>query len=455
MDVQQLRREDRAQRGHLLARAREARGWSRPEMARYLRDFSAQAGHQIFPGREGIWYWEHNRTPDRDTQVLIAGLLGIPLAAVDERRWPEWLADDPAQRPAPRPWTVAGAAGALLELAGGGVDSTRRDLMLIAGGTLSAALLAWLTADPDAAAQITGNGRVEEAAVARIESRAAALRKMDDADGGGAVLTEAASALALAVHLIRDRSYSEEHGRRLYAAASDLARQRAAALFDISGDCADGAYETALRAAKAADDNALGANCLAFWTVAAYNTNRPRDAEAMASAALAAVRHQSLPAVEAMLHSRRGRARAHLGDNGCWSDFDQAERLLALSSGRPAPDWIYWFDAAEILSARASSHLDLGQPADAEASFAAAQKLFDPAIVRTQALYLARQGIAQADQGHLDRACATGMYALDLTESISSRRTVSPLLDLARRLSSYHDPRASEFTERAHLVLDS
>jgi hypothetical protein len=94
--------------------------------------------------------------------------------------------------------------------------------------------------------------------VTRIESRAAALRKMDDADGGGAVLTEAASALVLTVHLIRDRSYSEQHGRRLYAAASDLARQRAAALFETSGGCTDGAYETALRAARAAGDNALG-----------------------------------------------------------------------------------------------------------------------------------------------------------------------------------------------------
>lgn len=86
-------------------------------------------------------------------------------------------------------------------------------------------------------------------------------------------------------------------------------------------------------------------------------------------------------------------------------------------------------------SSRASSHLDLGQPAAVEAGFAGAQKLFDPAIVRTQALYLARQGIAQADQGHLDRACATATRALDLTESIGSRRTAGPLMDLARRLS--------------------
>jgi len=275
LDVHQLRGEC-GQRGHLLARAREARGWSRPQMARYLRDFSLQAGHQIFPGRDGVWYWEHERTPDRDTQVLIAGLLGISLTTVDERPWPEWLSEDPAQRPPSRPWIVPAAADALYELAGGSVEATRRDLVLIAGGTLTATLLAWLVADPDAAAQITAGRRVEEAAVARLETRAAALRHMDDADGGGAVLTEAASTLALTVHLIRDRSYSTAHGARLYAVASDLARQRAAALFDTGGECADGAYETALRAARAAGNEPLGANCLAFWSSATYNTGRHR-----------------------------------------------------------------------------------------------------------------------------------------------------------------------------------
>jgi len=422
-------------------------------MARYLRDFSLQAGHKIFPGRDGVWYWEHERVPDRDTQMLIAGLLGIPLTAIYERPWPEWLSEDPAQRPASRPWTISAAADALYELAGGSVEATRRDLVLIAGSTLTATLLAWLVADPDAAAQITAGRRVEEAAVARLEARAAALRHMDDADGGGAVLTEATSAMALTVHLIRNRSYSTANGARLYAVASDLARQRAAALFDTGGQCADSAYETALRAARAAGNQPLGANCLAFWASAAYNTGRPRDAEAMATAAIAAVRHQSLPSVKAMLHCRCGRARAHLGDSACWTDFDRADELLAQSSSRPAPDWIYWFDPAEILSARASSHLDLGQAAAAEAGFAAAQSLFDPAIIRTQALYLARQGIAQYEQGHLDQACATATRALDLTESISSRRTTGSLLELANRLQTCPVPQARDFRERARALL--
>lgn len=438
-------------RGYLLARAREARGWTRSEMARKLREFGYEAGHPLSTGRDGIWYWEHSRTPDLPTQLLIAGLLGIPPAAVDERPWPEWLSEDPAQRPPPRAWTVPGAFDALSELAGGSVDTTRRDLVLIAGGTLTAALLAWLVADADAAGQITSGRRIGEAAVARIEARAQTLRRMDDEDGGGTILTEASGALALTVALIRDSSYTDAHGSRLYAVASDLARQRAAALFDVHGECADGAFETALRAAKAAGDDELGANCLAFWSTAAYNSGRLRDAKAMADAALAAVRGRTTPLVEAMLRSRRGRARAHLGDSGCWTDFDKAEELLAAPGQHAEPDWAYWFDAAEIYGARASSHLDMGEPSAAETDFVTAQKLFDPSIVRTQALYYTRQAIAQIEQGHIGEASATASRALDITESLSSRRTTAPLLELADRLDVY--PEARDFTERARTIL--
>ncbi|MEU3921471.1 hypothetical protein [Streptomyces sp. NPDC029004] len=138
-------------------------------------------------------------------------------------------------------------------------------------------------------------------------------------------------------------------GSRLYAAAADLARQRAAALFDVEGECADGAYDTALRAADIAGDTALGANVLAFWSAAAYNTGRLHDAVAMASTGLTAVRGSSTPRVEALLTSRRGRARAHLGDPACWADFDRAEDLLAQADSHEDPDWAYWFDTAELL----------------------------------------------------------------------------------------------------------
>jgi len=47
---------DEFRRQAIEAASGEARGWSRSEMARRLRDFSCEAGHPISPGRDGIWY---------------------------------------------------------------------------------------------------------------------------------------------------------------------------------------------------------------------------------------------------------------------------------------------------------------------------------------------------------------------------------------------------------------
>ncbi|MEU8782047.1 transcriptional regulator [Streptomyces sp. NPDC048637] len=439
--------------GYLLTRAIDARGWRRAETARKLRELSEKRGHPLNTGRDGIWYWEHGRTPDRATQLLLAELFGIPLTAVDERPWPEWLSEDPAQRPAPRPWTSVGATQALATLQGGAMDTTRRKLVLIAGGTLTASLLAWITADPAAAGQLTHGNKIGETAVARLEGRVRKLHRMDDLDGGGGIIDETSSALALVSGLLRNRSCTDAHRRRLYAAAADLARQLAAALFDVEGEVADDAFDTALRCAHIAGDTALGANVLAFWSAAAYNTGRLHDAANMASTGLTAVRSRATPRVEALLTSRRGRARAHLGDPACWSDFDRAQSLLAEANGHQDPDWAYWFDEAELLAARASSHHDMGQPASAAHGFAQAHALFDPECVRTRALYLTRQADAYFEHGEIERACTTASDALDLAESISSRRTTEPLLSLAGRLAAFDTLSTREFHDRAQNAL--
>lgn len=443
---------------HPLERARTARGWSRGQMAGKLRELSALDGTTgtLGTGRDGIWRFEHGRVPDRLTQSLIAAALGIPWEAARERSWPQWLAADPLQSPARYPWDPPGAVQALNELLEC-ENMDRRNFIFITGTTLTASLLAWLTADPVAAGQITGSRRVGEAAVAHVEDRVRQLRIADDADGGGQVVTEASASLQLVTGLLKDRSYTDAHGARLHAAAADLARITAWATFDVHDLCADTVFNGALRAANAASDPALGAHVLAFWSIAASNTGRPGDAETMLCAALAAVRGRVTPRVEAMLYSRRARARAHLGDARCWHDLGAAsDRLDAASPGNDDPEWVYWFNRAELLGAQASTHLDCGQPTQAEQAFARAAALFPRDRVRTQALFLTRQADAQVRQNDLDRACATAGQALDLTVEISSHRSIGPLRDLSAKMRDYDNvPAVREFRERARSLLSA
>lgn len=437
---------------HPLARAREARGWTRAEFARRLRAIGARRGIGLGTGKDGVLRWEmHGRRPDAPTQRMIACMLGIPAEMIERAPWPGWLEHDPLRQATDHPWTAAGAIEAINEVRQS-MGMERRDFAILTGAALTTSLWGWLTADPAAAEQLALSRRVGENAVGRIEDRVRHLRHVDDLDGGGQLLTETAASLELVVHLLTDRSYSSAHGCRLYAAAADLARMHAWALFDVHGECSDTGFQAALRSAHASSDPALGGHILAFWSIAAYNTGRARDAETMTLAALSAVRGRTTPAVEGMLLSRRARARARLGDQAAFTDLDRAGELLDRSDGDD-PEWVHWFDANELLGARASTCLDLDQPRHAEEIYQEAAAGFTEDRPRTHCLFTARRAHAQYLQGDLERACATAHEAVDLAEEISSHRTTGPLHDLARLMAPHTGvPAVRDLRERLRLT---
>ncbi|RLU82509.1 transcriptional regulator [Streptomyces griseocarneus] len=426
---------------HRLITARKVRNMTRPDLARALRRLSARRKPALGTAPSGVLRWEAGREPNKPTQKFLAELFDIDPTLVDTHPYPAWLEFDPLQQYTAFPWTPQGALDALRDSAGS--DMHRRSFIL-SSAALTTALLSWLTADPAAAGEITSGRRIGEAAVTAIERRVRTLRRTDDEDGGGTLIHDAASAKDLVTDLLQNRSYSLEHGRRLFAAAADLERMQAWATFDVHGLCDDRAFTSALHAAHSAGDAALGAHILTFWAAAAYNCDRPADAETLASTALSTVRGKTAPRVEALVYARRARARSHLHDERCWSDLDHAERHLHRSdrSKGDEPEWAYWFDLAEFQGSRASSQLTMGLPRDAEATFAAAARAFDGSdrsALRTHALYLVRQADAQWRQGHYEQACGTAHQALDLTDRISSQRTAGPLRDLARTMKPHRD----------------
>ncbi|MGW7517808.1 XRE family transcriptional regulator [Streptomyces sp. NPDC054796] len=443
---------------HPLERARTVRGWSAPELARRLCDLGTERGIPVGTGKDGVYRWEAGRCPDARTQQLIAELLNIPREKARPDCWPHWLALDPLQQPTPYPWDPAGAIQALEEVSGRETTMDRRRFTLLTGTTLSTTLWAWLTADPAAAGQIAHSRRLGESAVAHIESRVRYLRHADDIDGGGQLLAETDSSLRLVVRLLKDRSYTDAHGARLHAAAADLARMHAWASFDVHDTCDDHTFNAALRSAHSSSDTALGSHILAFWSIAAYNTGRAQDAETMTLAALSAARGRTTPRVEAMLLSRRARARAHLHNPAALADLDRAAELLTAAdqAKEEDPEWVAWFDQSELLGAFASTYLDLDHPARAEDTFVEAAALFpgEGARARTEALFLARRADAQWRQDDPERACATAHQALDLTEEISSHRAVGPLRELTHNMKDRAAiPAVRDFRERAATAL--
>ncbi|MGH3927145.1 MAG: hypothetical protein ACRDTT_30475, partial [Pseudonocardiaceae bacterium] len=287
--------------------------------------------------------------------------------------------------------------------------------------------------------------RVDHAVVDDLERVAEARRRLDDALGGGSLLPATREDLRLVVALLKNSSYTEEVGRRLYAVAAEFGRLAGWLAFETNQPAlAQRYFLAALRAAHISGDRAIGANILGYMSVQAAQSNTPRDAVVLAESALTA--EQALtPAVAASLYGRLALGAAYAGDStACRRSQDRAFDLLSRSLPENEPSWIYWFTEADAQGLAGWSLLALGQPAEAESHLRHAVALLDPSFTRDRAGMLCDLATARIGTGAVERACATASEAATIIRRLDSPRQ-SLLLAGFRRVA---EPYASSTAVR-------
>jgi len=177
------------------------------------------------------------------------------------------------------PWTVAGSLRALRVVTQArGMD--RRILLTLLGAAGCAPAHEWLLARPDAEAALAGPARssgapVPMAVVDCFDTIVGQLRRMDDLLGSGTLLALVQAHLQQVLELLEQHRYSEAVGRRLHATAGELLRLAGWLSFDSGHHpTAQRYWVSALHAAHAAGDRALGANILGFMSMQAYALGR-------------------------------------------------------------------------------------------------------------------------------------------------------------------------------------
>ncbi|MGH8921356.1 MAG: hypothetical protein ACRD0H_23975, partial [Actinomycetes bacterium] len=237
-------------------------------------------------------------------------------------------------------WDTAGVIAALGEV----VDAEcmeRRHFMAMTGLTLTSAAHQWLLDPARVAASVLG-ARADHAVVDDLERVAEARRRMDDALGGGRLLPVTREDLRLVVALLKNSSYTEEVGQRLYAVAAEFARLVGWLAYETNQSAlAQRYFLTALRAAHLSEDRAVGANILGYMSVQAAQSNTPRDAVVLAESAITT--EQALtPAVAASLYGRLALGAAYVGDvTTCLRSQDRSFDLLSRTVPENEPPWIY------------------------------------------------------------------------------------------------------------------
>ncbi|NJP67395.1 sporulation protein [Streptomyces spiramenti] len=303
-------------------------------------------------------------------------------------------------------------------------------------------------------------GRVGHSDVSKLREAADEARRWDSKYGGGdwrsAMVPECLRTDAAPLLL---GSYTDEVGRSLFRATSELTRLAGWMAFDTGQqEAAQRYYIQALRLARAAADVPLGGYVLASMSLQATYRGFAEDGVDLAQAALE--RNRSLATARTMSFFRLVEARALAKANdkhACVVALAAAESWLERSrSGDPDPGWLDFYAYDRLAADAAECYTDLKAPGQARRF--TEESLSDPTenFARSHGLRLVVAAIAELESGNLDTACAIGTRAIEMAARISSARATDYVRDLLHRLEPYeNEPVVKELLEAARPLLAS
>lgn len=356
-------------------------------------------------------------------------------------------------------WSHAGTVASSVSLTGSSGLVDRRAFLVLAGGALTAPAHEWLVREPGPLLAAIAGDRVTPDLADRLPPMIAELRGMDDAQGGGLVLSLAGREFDWVAELLDNASYDEQTGRRLHSALAELGQLAGWVAYDAGRHgLAQRYYLAALHAAHTAGDRSLGAHVLGSMAYQAARQGRPGEAVNLVDTALAGSRTTGPAALLCELYSRQAYALSILRDApACEAAVTNARAYVERIDPRRTPPWLYWVSQAEILAGAGDCMLQLERAGRAIPALREGIGLFAPALARDRHLYLTHLAEALARPGpqrDLEAAAEAGEDALDLADGLNSSRSLSRIRDLHRQLAPYDDmPAVRSFVERAGMFL--
>jgi transcriptional regulator with XRE-family HTH domain len=417
---------------HPLAYARVLRGWSQEDLAREVRRAAVARGLRSGCDRRRVWKWEHKiAVPGAESQILLAGALGIPESRTEQVEWPYWL---PAYEE-PLPFASRYTLQALRESHGATMD--RRSFTLFTGLSLVGLATQWAALEPARLDGALNGKRVDTELVAWLEGSAAHLTGLPtEQRQHTAALLDAH--LGTVTDLIEYGRYHRTTGVRLHRLAATVAIAYGWYAFDHGQQAAAGRrWDAALRSAHAARDRDLGAGVVSDLAYQALWQGDPRTAADLLDRALSVPVH---PVARSLLHLRKARAHAALGEpRATHQALGASEKALAARRVDPAPAWCSWMSPADLAVDEGGCLLELGHPQAANARIAEGVHLLPSARDKTRAVFLTYQA-----RGLIARRDPEAAVAL-LTEShrIASRIGASRCLAQVRAVGAQLDAYAS------------
>jgi hypothetical protein len=195
----------------------------------------------------------------------------------------------------------------------------------------------------------------------------------------------------------------------------------------------------ALRLAQSSNDRRLACSIMSAMSHQANYVGHFTEAANLARAAREGLRDQATPALTAQFLTMEARALASSGDTkGCQAALAAAERTFQTFKPGRDPEFISYFNEAELAAEFAHCYLDLGDGRRA-AYHAALAAPSDGEYARSDFIVSVILADALADQNEPVEACRAALEALDVGQALTSARCVAYVREFRHRLDRFGD----------------
>lgn len=298
------------------------------------------------------------------------------------------------------------------------------------------ASLRWLVApEPAVPRQRTDGVRVGLGDVAAIKTTADMFAELDDRFGGDHARHAAIQYLSTEVAPLLRGQYTEQVGRALFSTAAEATLLAGWMSYDA---CRHGLAQRyflqALRLAQDANDRRLAGSILSAMSHQATFLGRYTQAATLARAALMGISPVATPTLRAQFHAMEARALARTGDvRACEAALSAATRALESRNTDDEPEWISYFDEAELAAEAAHCFRDVKS---ARRAVEHAENAMSGSHVRSDFFATMVLADAHLHAGDVEEACRVARDALDLGEQLKSARCVSYLAEFRQNLAT-------------------
>jgi len=434
-----------------LAEALGLAGLSNKALARRVQELSARRGRPVRCDHTSVSRWLAGTMPREATASVIVEVVSDALArsisladlglsaseAVDGRIGLEY--DSPG----------TSSFGDLVKL----WDADLSDLPVITDASpepqsWSEATLRWLLRDegddtrvepPSGAGQMVGAGDL-----ASVRATIEAFSSLDDAYGGGRARRALIQYLRTDLHAMLHARFADSLRPGLFSAAAEGTLLAAWMSYDagIHG-LAQRYFIQALKLADFADNQLLGGSILDAMSHQATYLGRSADAVNLARAARSGTRGVATHGVTAHFHAMEARALAVGGDAaGAGKALNSAVRVFEKRNPGTDPDWISYFNDAELSAEFSHCFRDLGRNSDA---LTYSQRAISGTSARSDFFVrmvgaTSQIGTPGSRLGDLDSACAAAAEAVAAGSQLRSARCVRYVADFRRELAPHGQP---------------